>query len=97
MITMNRAEALRKCIIVFDALRRVSSKGNAGLEPMEGAEESFRTDSEILLVLREWLQEMESGAKQSRPEPDVPKVTDLKEWQRLAAKRPPERLDFDEH
>ena len=94
MITMNRAEALRKCIIVFDALRRVSSKGNAGLEPMEGAEESFRTDSEILLVLREWLQEMESGARQSRPEPDVPKVTDLKEWQRLVENKPPERLDL---
>ena len=30
---MKRAEALRKCLIVFDALRRVSSKGNAGLEP----------------------------------------------------------------
>lgn len=93
---MTRAEALRKSLIVFDALRRVSSKGNAGLEPLDGAEESFNNDSEICKVLREWLQEMESGAKQSRPEPDVPKVTDLKEWQRLAAKRPPERLDFDE-
>lgn len=93
---MTRAEALRKSLIVFDALRRVSSKGNAGLEPLDGAEESFNNGSEICKVLREWLQEMESGAKQSRPEPDVPKVTDLKEWQRLAAKRPPERLDFDE-
>ncbi len=93
---MTRAEALRKSLIVFDALRRVRSKGNAGLEPLDGAEESFNNDSEICKVLREWLQEMESGAKQSRPEPDVSKVTDLKEWQRLAAKRPPERLDFDE-
>ena len=29
-----------------------------------------------------------------RPEPDVPKVVELKEWQRI--NRPPERLDFDE-
>ena len=150
---MTRAEALRKCLIVFDALRRVSSKGNAGLEPLDGAEESFRTDSEICRVLREWLREMESGApvfharrmtaeefeeierkirgyspleqilepngpliteetieaarrvdeaqeklirQTTQPEPDVPKVVDLREWQRLAAKKPPERLDFDE-
>ena len=91
---MKRAEALRKCLIVFDALRRVSSKGNAGLEPIEGAEESFQTDSEICQVLREWLREMESGARQSRPEPDVPKVVELKEWQRLVENKPPERLDL---
>ena len=148
---MTRAEALRKCLIVFDALRRVSSKGNAGLEPLQGAEESFRTDSEICQVLREWLREMEAGtASMKLPEldprrtytmeqmlgknplmtqetieaaravdeardkliekyasrglevpngplePDVPKVVDLREWQRIAAERPPERLDFDE-
>ena len=94
---MKRAEALRKCLIVFDALRRVSSKGNAGLEPLEGAEESFETDSEICQVLREWLREMEAGLPTNRTlEPDVPKVTDLKEWQRIAAQKPPERLDFDE-
>lgn len=126
---MKRAEALRKCLIVFDALKRVSSKGNAGLEPLEGAEESFETDSEICQVLREWLREMESGGNEirtrkmtseefeelkraiqdgketgtllvpygpldKRPEPDVPKVTDLKEWQRLVENKPPERLDL---
>lgn len=90
---MKRAEALRKCLIVFDALRRVSSKGNAGLEPLEGAEESFETDSEICQVLREWLREMESGAYM-KPEPDVPKVAELKEWQRLVENKPPERLDL---
>ena len=136
---MTRAEALRKSLIVFDALRRVSSKGNAGLEALDGAEESFRTDSEICQVLREWLREMESGVPENlmkpasvtykcrmtreeldelldkarrgedpgailvpygpldkRPEPDVPKVVDLREWQRIAEERPPERLDFDE-
>ena len=148
---MNRAEVLRKCLIVFDALRRVSSRGNAGLEAMPGAEESFRNDSEICQVMREWLREMEAGPfykevkplpqevmdklKQGswnaaddfadmlqgnplmtqetiqaarrvdeardriidqigRPEPDVPKVVELKEWQKL--KKPPERMDFDE-
>lgn len=97
MILMTRAEALRKCIIVFDALKRVSSKGNAGLESLDGAEESFNNDSEICRVLRDWLQEIESsGPRTNRPEPDVPKVLDLKEWQRIAAHRPPERLDFDE-
>ena len=148
---MTRAEVLRKCLIVFDALRRVSSRGNAGLEALPGAEESFRADAEICQVLREWLREMEAGPfykevkplpkelqgkltqgswnalnsfgellqgnplmtqetiaaaravdeardkiidQIGRPEPDVPKVVDLKEWQRL--KNPPERLDFDE-
>ena len=143
---MTRAEVLRKCLIVFDALRRVSSKGNAGLEALPGAEESFRADAEICKVLREWLREMEAGAaaeetmrmaqylggkvilpqglegmlqgnplmtqetieaaraldeirekiisQAGQPEPNAPKVVDLKEWQRL--KTPPERLDFDE-
>ena len=145
---MTRAEVLRKCLIVFDALRRVSSKGNAGLEALPGAEESFRADAEICQVLREWLREMEAGAARikmqeldplktytmeqimrgnplmtqetiaaaqrvdeardkliermygpepnAQAEPNVPKVVDLREWQRLAAEKPPERLDFDE-
>ena len=166
MIT--RAEALRKSITVFEAIRRMASKGNAGLEPERGAEEEYSTVEECVRVMKEWLREMEAGApafhakkmtreeyeelmrkiKQGsflipcgpkpetdmplatdsleymlqgnplmaqetieaarrvdeardkiidqigRPEPDVPKVVDLKEWQRL--KTPPERLDFDE-
>ena len=35
---MTRGDVLRKCIIVFDAIKRQSSKGNAGLEPEKGAE-----------------------------------------------------------
>lgn len=58
---LTRAEVLRKCIIVMDALKRVTSKGNAGLEPMEGAEESFWTDTQICDTLREMLRELESG------------------------------------
>ena len=68
---MTRAEVLRKCLIVFDALRRVSSRGNAGLEALPGAEESFRADAEICRVLREWLREMEAGPyyKEVKPLP----------------------------
>ena len=93
---MTRAEALRKCLIVFDALRRENSKGNAGLEALPGSEGSFQVDEQICFVLREWLREMESGAARAAAEPDVPKVVDLREWQRIAKEKPPERLDFDE-
>jgi hypothetical protein len=91
---MNRAEALRKCIVVFDALRRVSSKGNAGLEPMEGAEDSFQTDSEILFVLREWLQEMESGANlpMNSKELEEEKGPRLRDWQEEVMKNGPQPL-----
>ena len=153
---MTRAEVLRKCITVFEAIRRMASKGNAGLEPERGAEEEYSTVEECVRVMKEWLREMEAGAhgirgialtkeqyeemerrfrteieapqhytmegilqgnplmaqetieaarrvdeardriidQIGRMEPDVPKVVDLKEWQRL--KTPPERLDFDE-
>ena len=148
MIT--RAEALRKSITVFEAIRRMASKGNAGLEPERGAEEEYSTVEECIRVMKEWLQEMESGGVyrmrklekeekaelaemlQGNPlmteetieaarrvdeardrmiekyaggglmvpngplEPDVPKVVDLREWQRIAAEKPPERMDFDE-
>ena len=83
MTGMTRSDVLRKCIVVFDAIRRASSKGNAGLEPVKGAEESFRTDCEICDTLREWLQEMEGGK--------------VKDWQRVIMENgAPERLDFDE-
>jgi len=150
---MTRAEALRKSITVFEAIRRMASKGNAGLEPERGAEEEYSTVEECVRVMKEWLREMESGAfykevkplpqevieklrngswnasddwsnmlqgnpliteetieaarrtdeardrmiKQlTQPEPDVPKVVDLREWQRITAEKPPERMDFDE-
>ena len=78
---MTRAEVLRKCLIVFDALRRVSSKGNAGLEALPGAEESFRADAEICRVLREWLREMEAGPTEIR----MPKMAreDIEEIERM--------------
>ena len=72
MIMMSRAEVLRKCLIVFDALRRVSSKGNAGLEALPGEEESFKADQQICFVLREMLQEMEAGPVTNRTQEQKP-------------------------
>lgn len=63
MEKLTRGDVLRKCIVVFDAIRRAASKGNAGLEPVKGAEESFQTDSEICDTLREMLRELEAGEK----------------------------------
>lgn len=135
---MTRAEVLRKCITVFEAIRRMASKGNAGLEPERGAEKEFNTFDECIRIMKEWMQEIESGkrrevemprptdaweymlqggplvtpetmkaaremdearerliGKTGQPEPNVP-VIDMREWQRIAAQKPPERLDFDE-
>ena len=61
MRRLSRSDVIRKCIVVFDALKRAMSKGNAGFEPMQGAEESFRDDDEICAQLREILREMEAG------------------------------------
>ena len=61
MDKLSRSDVLRKCIVLFEAIRRTASKGNAGLVPERGAEESFYTDSEILRVLREMLRDLEAG------------------------------------
>ena len=91
-MSLTRSDVLRKCIIVFDAIRRVASKGNAGLEPVQGAEESFRTDTEICDVLREWLREMEGGQETNKP---IFKGSAgmLKDWQKVIQENgAPERL-----
>lgn len=72
---MTRGDVLRKCIIVFDALRRMASKGNAGLEPEKGAEESFRMDNEICDTLREMLRDLEYS-------PEQYKSMSMAEWQK---------------
>lgn len=138
---MTRAEVLRKCITVFEAIRRMASRGNAGLEPERGAEKEYSTFDECIRIMKDWMREMESGApairmntdmpratdaweymlqggplvtpetmkaaremdeardqlikQRTTPEPNVP-VIDMREWQRIAAQKPPERLDFDE-
>ena len=81
---ISRPEALRKCIVVFEAMRRVSSKGNAGLEPEKGAEEEFQTDCGVLDALRGMLLEMESGNTPGR----------MADWQEVAKNGPPERMTF---
>lgn len=63
-MSMTKRDVLNKCIIIFEAIRRAASKGNAGMEPAEGMEQSFRTDSEILEILRNMVREMEAGEGQ---------------------------------
>lgn len=95
MDKLSRSDVLRKCIVVFEAIRRAASKGNAGLVPERGAEESFYTDSEILRVLREMLRDLEAGEQIKELENLINE--DMKDWQeRLRKFGAPERLDFDE-
>ena len=149
---LSRTDVLSKSITVFEAIRRMASKGNAGLEPERGAEEEFSTVDECIRIMKEWMREIQAGGNRTRVtaedvgfnveedvrqygmeelgsmlqgnplitaesieaarsvdeardriidqigrlEPNAPKVVELKEWQRLAAVKPPERLDFDE-
>lgn len=65
MIRIIRSEVLRKCIILFDAMKRMASKGNAGLEAARGAEEEFEMDTAIAAELRQMLREMEAGERQA--------------------------------
>lgn len=81
---ISRPEALRKCIVVFEAMKRVTSKGNAGLEPERGAEGEFWTDCGVLETLRDMLREMESGKAPGR----------MADWQEIAKNGPPERMSF---
>jgi hypothetical protein len=71
MIRITRSEVLRKCIIVFDALKRVASKGNAGLEAAWGAEDEIAMDEAVAAELRQMLREMEAGESRKTEEPDV--------------------------
>lgn len=86
MAKLTRPDVLRKCIIVFDALKRAMSRGNAGLEPERGAEESYWTDHEITETLREMLREMEAGKPEKKQEPEI------REWQREIMENGPEGL-----
>ena len=82
---------------LFEALKRMASQGNAGLVPLQGAEDSFWIDAQILDTLKEMMRETQTAEKRTMPEPNVPMITDMREWQRIAAEKPPERLDFDEN
>ena len=87
---LTRSEVLRKCIIVFDAIRRASSKSNIGLEPIPGKEDSFQMDKDICDTLREMLRELEAGKVQRAG--DNP--AEVRDWQRDVENGPPERLVF---
>lgn len=87
---MTRGDALRKAIVVFDAIRRASSKGNAGLEPEKGDENSFKNCMEICDLLREMLRELEAG-EEWKPEQEQK----LRDWQKDVMEHgAPERLVF---
>lgn len=77
---MTRAEVLRKCITVFEAIRRMTSRGNAGMEPERGAEEEYSTVDECIGIMKDWMQEMESGPQVYRMKTDMPQATDAWEY-----------------
>lgn len=81
---LSRRQVLEKCLIVFDALKRIQSKGNAGLEPEQGAEEQWFLDTEICEQLREMIREMMSGGREP---------VQIREWQKVVMEHgAPERL-----
>ena len=87
---MTRGDVLRKCIIVFDAIRRQASKGNAGLEPEKGAEEEFAQEQEICDTLRQMLREMEAGEYRVKNTNQK-----MRDWQKeIMEHGAPERLVF---
>ena len=99
MEPITRADVMRKCIILFEALKRVASKGGAGLEPAPGADEEFWMDSECLNVLRHMLKEMEAGKKENKDLDDelkkqLEEFSRWKNWQLDMRDGPPERLEF---
>ena len=88
MQKLTRGDVLRKCITVFEAIRRMASKGNAGLEPERGAEEEYSTVDECIRIMKEWMREMQST--EIKPVVDPHKyveigdetVTRIADWQR---------------
>ena len=59
MRKLSRQEVVRKAITVFEAIRRMASKGGAGLEPERGAEEEYNCVDDCTQQLREILREMQ--------------------------------------
>ena len=107
-IKLTKSEVLRKCIIVFDAIRRATSKGGAGLVPDDGKETSFYMDQEICDRLREMLLEAQwaehEEAQKAEEEKRIRRMQEarerkedgeLKDWQKdVMENGPPERLDL---
>lgn len=108
MQKISRSDAIRKCIVLFEALKRLTGKGNAGMEPARGAEESFDMTEQVLAELREMLREMEKGKREPefmrayRALQDEQRKTkelipaQMADWQTeiMQAGGPPERMDL---
>ena len=91
MRNLTRRDVLDKCIVVFEAIRRAASKGNAGMEPAKGAEESFAMDTEILDTLREMVRELEAGELRAKKTEEYQEI--LKNWQKeIVVNGPPQLL-----
>lgn len=103
---MTRTDVLRKCVVLFDALKRWSSKGNAGLVAEKGMDYAFDMNTECCEILREMLREYESGGVQIvrdesirdeyRQETGGGADPGLKNWQLQIMKNggPAERMEF---
>lgn len=90
MAKLTRRDVLGKCIVVFEAIRRAASQGNAGLIAAEGMEESFRVDNEILDTLRTMVQEIEAGENRAKRTEEYQDI--LKDWQKDLIKNGPPKL-----
>ena len=101
MRRLSRMEVIRKAIMVFEAIKRMASKGGAGLEAERGAEDEYEMVDDCTAQLREILREMQDNehdrelqriAEEQYEARQAGNVTELKDWQK--AERPPERLEF---
>ena len=79
MEKLSKSDALRKCIVVFEAIKRAASRGNAGIEPDRGAEESFYLDCQVLERLREMLLDMMETEKREKAAAEINRT--LRDWQ----------------
>lgn len=94
-MAMTRGDVIYKCIVIFEAIKRMQSKGNAGLEPEKGAEEEFREDEEILWILREMYRGLQAGEQQKEMLNKINAEYEkkLKKWQEdVIENGAPERL-----
>ena len=79
MEKLSKSDALRKCIVVFEAIKRAASRGNAGIEPERGAEESFYLDCQVLERLREMMLDMMETEKREKAAAEINRT--LRNWQ----------------
>ena len=97
MRKLSRQEVIRKAIVVFEAIRRMTSRGGAGLEAERGAEDEFYMIDDCTEQLREILREMNENERNQALQKQVEeayekRMQQMKDWQKDAAGGPPERL-----